>query len=235
MEVHLIASTAIEIVISRHHAPIPLFCYNCKKDGDRAMSCPAKMSLNLRICGYGMPSQAFYSIIVPEDKDDKIAKTFPGLLTIKEGVATKGVIDMELKHLFKGRSGWTIKKIDEDSFILDFPTAELRDQLTEFKGFEFATTFTKAKVESIEMEKEATSILEETWVTATSFPRKAKKSEVIKEIAHMMGDPIEVDDNLLRSKGKVRVKVPGMDTIKVDGNTRGVQETSSTGVQGVYL
>jgi hypothetical protein len=48
--------------------------------------------------------------------------TFPSLLTIKEGVATEWVIDLELKHLLKGKTGWTIKKIDEDSFILDFPT-----------------------------------------------------------------------------------------------------------------
>jgi hypothetical protein len=77
-------------------------------------------------------------------------------------VATEGVVDMELKHLFKGKFGWTIKKIDEDSFILDFHTAELRDQLTKFKGFEFATAYIKAKVEPTEMEKEAVSILEET-------------------------------------------------------------------------
>jgi hypothetical protein len=56
-------------------------------------------------------------------------------------------------------------------------------------------------------------------VNATGFPRKAKKSEVIKEIAHMVGDPIEADDNLLRSEGKVKVKVLCKDAVKVDGNT----------------
>jgi hypothetical protein len=105
----------------------PLFCYSCKKEGHRAMSCPAKKGLNLKIYRYGMPGHAFYSISMPEDEDDKFPKTFPDLLTIKEGVATKGVIDMELKHLFKGKSGWTIKKIDNDSFILNFlrPSCEI--------------------------------------------------------------------------------------------------------------
>jgi hypothetical protein len=83
----------------------PPFCYNCRKDGHRAMSCLAKKGLNHRICGYGMLCQAFYSISVPEEEDDKLPKTFLGLLTIKEGVATEGVIDLELKHLFKGKSG----------------------------------------------------------------------------------------------------------------------------------
>jgi hypothetical protein len=56
-------------------------------------------------------------------------------------------------------------------------------------------------------------------VTATGFPRKAKKFEVIKEIAHMVGGPMEVDDNLLRSKGKDRVKVLCRDATKIDGTT----------------
>jgi hypothetical protein len=59
------------------------------------MACPAKKGLNLRICGYGMPGQAFNGIHVPEDEHDKLPKTFPGLLTIKEGVATKCAIDIE--------------------------------------------------------------------------------------------------------------------------------------------
>jgi hypothetical protein len=63
------------------------------------MSCPAKKGLNLRICGYGMPGHAFYFISVlgdDDNDDDKLPKTYPRLLTIKEGVATEGLIDLEL-------------------------------------------------------------------------------------------------------------------------------------------
>jgi hypothetical protein len=97
-------------------------------------------------------------------------KTYPGLLTTKEGVANEVVIDAELKHLFKGKSGWTIKRTVEDEFILHFPSAELVDELTKFKGFEFATAHIKEKVEPTEIEKEVVSVLEETWVKATGFP-----------------------------------------------------------------
>jgi hypothetical protein len=45
-------------------------------------------------------------------------KTFPGILTIREGVANEHVIDAELKHLIKGKSRWTIKRIGEDEFII---------------------------------------------------------------------------------------------------------------------
>jgi hypothetical protein len=78
MEIHLIASTTTEMDTSRRHAPTPPppFCYNCRKDGHRAMSCPAKKGFNLRICGYGMLGQAFYSISMPDDEDDKLPKLF---------------------------------------------------------------------------------------------------------------------------------------------------------------
>jgi hypothetical protein len=74
-------------------------------------------------------------------------------------------------------------------------------------------------VEPTELEKEVVSILEETWVTATGLPWKAKKTEVIREIVHVVGDPMEVDEKIMKSDGKVRVKVMCKDTMKVDGNT----------------
>jgi hypothetical protein len=39
------------------------------------------------------------------------------------------------------------------------------------------------------------------------FPSKARRSEVIKEISDLVGDPIEVDVKCLQTKGAVRVKV----------------------------
>jgi hypothetical protein len=61
----------------------PPFCYNCRNVGHRAMYCPAKKGLNMRICGFRMPGQGFYNIQVPEDEENGKEKTFPSLLTIK--------------------------------------------------------------------------------------------------------------------------------------------------------
>jgi hypothetical protein len=95
----------------------------------------------------------------------------------------------------------------------------LRNELTKLKGFEFAIAIVKAKVEPTNIEREVVYALEETWVRASSFPRKAKKEMVIKEISHRVGDPVEVDGESLRSEGAIRVKVLCKDALNVKGNT----------------
>jgi hypothetical protein len=195
--------------------PNPPFCYSCKKDGHRAMNCPAKKGMNLKLCGFGKPSQGFYSIQFPEEKDETNLKSFPGLLTIFEGVATEEIIKTELNYLFRGRTGWTISHLGENEFILYFPS----DELTKFMSFEFATTAIKAKVEPTKLEKEVVSILEETWVKATGFPAKAQKKDIIREISYLVGDPIEVDEDSLLKGRAVRVKVWCKDPLKIEGST----------------
>jgi hypothetical protein len=63
------------------------------------------------------------------------------------------------------------------------------------------------------------SVLDETWVKATCFSKKAKKFEVIKEISHLVGGPVEVDDKLLKAEGIIRVKVLCKDAIKINCST----------------
>jgi hypothetical protein len=153
----------------------PPFCYNSKKDGHRSMAYQAKKGLNLKICGHRTLGHTFYNINVPEeDEEDYPPKTFPGILTIREGVDKEALIDLDLKHLFKGMSWWTIKKLGEDEFLLNFPSEDLRNELTKFKCFEFATAIVKAKMEPTNLD-EVVCALEETWVKATGFPRKQKK------------------------------------------------------------
>jgi hypothetical protein len=90
---------------------------------------------NLRLCGFGLQGQGFYSIQIPEEKGNPQMKTFPGILSMKEGIASEAIIDVELKHLFRGRSEWTIQQLGENEFIVHFPSEELRYELTKFKCF----------------------------------------------------------------------------------------------------
>jgi hypothetical protein len=122
-----------------------------------------------------------------------------------------------LKYLFKGRSRWIIKKIGEEEFILHFPFEELRNQLTKFKGFEFATLAIKSKVEATDLDKGAVSVLEK----ASHFPNNVRMYEVIKEISYLVGGggPIEVDENSIKTGDVIRVRVICKDATKIEGST----------------
>jgi hypothetical protein len=47
----------------------PPFCYCCKKYGHTSSACPEKRGL--KMCGYGIPGQGFYSIHLLVEKEVK--------------------------------------------------------------------------------------------------------------------------------------------------------------------
>jgi len=57
---------------SGHHrsqCPNPSFCYGCKQTGHISSKCPnAKANKGLKLCGFGMPGQLFYSLNITEKK-----------------------------------------------------------------------------------------------------------------------------------------------------------------------
>lgn len=61
------------------------------------------------------------------------------------------------------------------------------------------------------------SILEKVWVKAEGFPLIARKEEIVKNAAHLIGDPIEVDPISLIRMGPIRVKVACMDASLIRG------------------
>jgi hypothetical protein len=51
-----------------------------------------------------------------------------------------------------------------------------------------------------------------------TFPEKQKKAEIIRKISYLVGDPLEVDEKSLKSKGVVRVRVYCKDATKIVGS-----------------
>lgn len=194
-----------------HHTQCvnPPFCYNCKKMGHKAHDCLDK--IELKNCGFGMPGMGFYSIHIPISEQSDNNGEVTGLMTVLEGEADERRIEIELLHQFRGSTQWNITRLSEKEFLIDFPNDDLRYQLTKFKSFEFLTgpaeMGVKVKVENTDASPDPSSILEKVWVKAFGFPQIAIKEEIIKKVAHLIGDPIEVDPISLIRMGPVRVRV----------------------------
>lgn len=196
----------------------PPFCYCCKKSGNRSATCPEKRGL--RLCGFGLPGNGFYSIHISAEKEVK-KKEVLGIMSIKSGQASVGVIEMELKHLFREVPQWTIKKLtEEDSYLITFPNEDIRFQVAKFRSFEFETANVKAKVTPMEMSSESDGKLELVWVKAHKFSSITRKDEVSMEIAYLIGDPEEVDLSSLSGSGPVRMQVGCHDPSLIRGESQ---------------
>jgi hypothetical protein len=102
-------STVIEMVIIKLPAQPHLSATIVGKMGTKLCLALQKKGFNLRLCGFGLQGQGFYYIQIPEEEGEPQLKTFPGILSMREGRASETIIDNELKHLFRGGSGWTIQ------------------------------------------------------------------------------------------------------------------------------
>lgn len=84
-------------------------CYKCKQSGHMGAECKNMGSKKLKMYGFGILGQGFYSIDIPEVEVQSYQAT--SLLTILEGEATEGKIDQELKHLVQNNWDYKVKKM----------------------------------------------------------------------------------------------------------------------------
>jgi hypothetical protein len=207
----------------------PPFCYCCKKSGHRSSACPEKRGL--KMCGFGIPGQGFYSIHLPVEREAKSNEVL-GLMHIMSGQASLGIIERELKHLFREVNKWTIKQLKgENKYMITFPNEDMRYQVAKFRSFEFETANVKAKVVPTDLSVGADDKLETVWVKAYNFPPIARKEEVVREIAYLVGEPEEVDIKSLDGFGPIRIKIACRDAKQVRGETQVYFNKESRGIR----
>lgn len=83
-------------------------CYKCKDKGHMAIDCKSADSRKVRMFGFGIPGQGFYSLNFPEAKIKTHQAT--GMLTILKGDADEGKIDKELKNLIRADWDFRVKQ-----------------------------------------------------------------------------------------------------------------------------
>lgn len=93
---------------------------------------------------------------------------------------------------------WSIKQLKgEEKYMITFPNEDMRYLVAKFRSSEFETANVKAKVNPTDLFVEADGKLETMWVRAYNFPPFARKEEVVREVAYLVGEPKEVDLNTL--------------------------------------
>lgn len=68
--------------------------------GHLAPNCPwSKENKGMRLCGFGLPGQLFYSIHVPIEEEEKIKSPLTAVMTIIQGKGSVSKVTTELQYL----------------------------------------------------------------------------------------------------------------------------------------
>lgn len=209
-----------------HHWSIcenPPFCYSCREDGHKSSQCPMKNNRGMKLCGFGIPGQQFYSLNLPEPKPDAEGKAvidvpIRALVSVLEGRGTKERIKTELQYLMESEWDQDVKRISGSEFLVRIPSRVALNLLIKMGNIKFITSDIVAVVEETEMEPGSFQVLQSVQVRAMGFPRIARIEYAVMELAHLVGDPKEVCIPYLQWKS-IWVKVASKNPNQIEGTS----------------
>lgn len=163
-----------------------------------------RFSKKLKICGFGIPGQGFYSMDIPEAKVKMNQAT--GIITVLVREANEDKIDKELKNLVRGDWDFRVKKSHQQEYMVVFPNKNTLNMFAKLSEFEMPLYGLKGTIEVANVDPKASSILHIVWVKIFNIPGMAKEVESVREIANLVVEPIAVDEVSLIKPGPMRVQ-----------------------------
>lgn len=89
----------------------------------------------MKLCGFGMPGELFYSIQVPLDEEEVVNSPITTVVTVIEGKGSVSKVTTELQYLINSTWDWQVRKLATDEFMFVVPSAKDLEFLTRFKEF----------------------------------------------------------------------------------------------------
>jgi len=110
-----------------------------------AMDCKKFEFKKIKMFGFGVPGQGFYTMNFPEDRIKTHQNT--GLLTILAGEATEERVDSELKNLVKEEWDFKVKQIHIQEYLVVFPDKLSLETFSKLSEFQMSVSGLKGKIE----------------------------------------------------------------------------------------
>lgn len=169
-----------------------------------AVDCKSLEAKKLKMFGFEIPGQGFYSFNLPDSKV-KVNQT-TGLITILEGEASEERVDTELKNLVEAEWDFKVRKIDNQEFLAVFPDKGSLETLTKLSEFQLSVYGLKVKIGKTERDVKTSSLLQTVWIKVHDIPDFAREAEAVKEAVGLVAEPLVVDELSLIRDGPVRVQ-----------------------------
>jgi hypothetical protein len=161
-------------------------------------------SKKLRMYGFGIPGQGFYSFNLPESSGKVIH--ISGILTVIDGEATEERVDKELKNLVRDNWDFRVRKMDDKDYLVVFPDKTSLDTFTKLRNFGMPLYGLTGRLEKSRINPKTSSVLQTVWIKIHNVPDVARDVEIIKEITSLVAEPLVVDELSLVRAEPVRVK-----------------------------
>jgi hypothetical protein len=168
-----------------------------------ALDCKSE-SKRLRMFGFGIPGQGFYTLNFSESKIKTHQST--GLLTILEGEASEEKVDKELRNLVKENWDFKVKQIHLQEYLVVFPDKSSLGTFTKLSEFQMSLYGLKGRIEKTERDSETSSMLQTIWIKVHGLLDLTREVKQVKEVVTLVAEPLVVDGLSLIKSEPVRVK-----------------------------
>lgn len=122
-----------------------------------AVDCSSQEEKKIKMFGFRIPGQGFYSMEIPEYKV-KVAQSI-GLLSICNGEASEEKIDGELKNLVNANWYYRVRAMNAQEFLVVFPNKSLLDSFSKLTKFQLSIYGLKVRLEKTERDPKTSSVL----------------------------------------------------------------------------
>nr|TKW39667.1 hypothetical protein SEVIR_1G194400v2 [Setaria viridis] len=189
-----------------------------EQSGHIATKCPsARVKKGMRLYGFGMPGQLFYSLTVPVENVE-VDNSIRAIVSVLEGRGTKFYVSTELKYLADVEWDWQVKRLLSSDFLVIVPSMAVLKLLRNMGRIRFTCSDLVATVEETKMDPDSFATLQTVCVKATGIPKVVRKEPHVMELAYLVGDPEEVCIESLNWR-KIWVKVSCKDPKHINGSS----------------
>ncbi|KAK1677702.1 hypothetical protein QYE76_038550 [Lolium multiflorum] len=196
----------------------PPVCLLCGVEGHNSNACLSKgKQPELRILGQAVPGESFFYLDFDEDEDEDEEVTNGVVISFRQVVFSAGDLSRELQHLVEADWDWQVQEVGRNEFAVMFPSRESLQFSTRSGRLFLPLSGTVADIRLADADPAPVELLQEVWVKLTGVPKRMRRASRLLAGMRMLGWPMEVDEDSLRCRQPVRMRIACRNPDKLKG------------------
>ncbi|KAK1677871.1 hypothetical protein QYE76_038719 [Lolium multiflorum] len=196
----------------------PPVCLLCGVEGHKSNACLSKgKQPELRILGQAVPGESFFYLDFDEDEDGDEEVTNGAVISFRQVVFSAGDLSRELQHLVETDWDWQVQEVGRNEFAVMFPSRESLKFSTRSGRLFLPLSGTVADIRLADADPAPVELLQEVWVKLTGVPKRMRRASRLLAGMRMLGWPMEVDEDSLRCRQPVRMRIACRNPDKLKG------------------